>query len=218
MAATNGSGSHPVETGLVVSDIAWRPPDGAELLIRAAPNGLAGLYLMRPDGSDLHPITAVDGTEYAYTAADWSPDGKRLAYSSSPPNIVHVLTVDGLVDQVVPPRPGAIGTMFPRWSPDGTRIALVDWRREGDGRVALVNADDLDGSMVNIGPSFSQGPDFVWSPDGSTILAIGWDSSEPWLLDPTTGEGHKTDWPLPGDQSNEGGENTLLNVWQRLSP
>jgi Tol biopolymer transport system component len=218
IAAADGSGSDRVDVGMTVSDIAWRPPTGDEILVRAAPEGRAGLWLMHPDGSNRRAITAIDGTEFMYADADWSPDGERLAYSDVPPNIVHVLTIDGLVDQIVPPRAGSIGALFPKWSPDGTRIALLDWRQSGDGRVAIVNANDLAGPMTNTGPSFSQGPDYVWSPDGEQILAIGWDSDQPWLLDPMGGEGYKTSWALPGDQSSQGGENTLLNVWQRLAP
>ena len=71
MAHTDGSESHRIDVGMTVSDIAWRPPAGAEVVIRAAAaNGLAGLYLMRSDGSNLRPITAIDGGEYGYTETD----------------------------------------------------------------------------------------------------------------------------------------------------
>jgi Tol biopolymer transport system component len=217
MAHADGSESHRIDVGMTVSDIAWRPPAGAEVVIRAAPNGLSGLYLMNPDGSNLRPITAIDGAEFGYTETDWSPDGTKLAYSSVPPAIVHVLTIDGLRDETIQPLPGAHGTLFPKWSPDGARLALLDWRKDGDGRVAIVSAKALGSRWVDTGPSFTEGPDYVWSPDGTQILAIGWNSDQPWMLDPLGGEGRKASWILPGDQSSEGGENTLLNVWQRLA-
>ena len=170
-----------------------------------------------PDGSNLRPITAIDGGEYGYTETDWSPDGTKLAYSSVPPAIVHVLTIDGLRDETIQPLVGASGTLFPRLSPDGTRLALVDWRKEGDGRVAIVSAGDLRGPWVDTGSSFTEGPDYVWSPDGTQILAVGWNSDQPWILDPLGGEGRMTSWILPQRSASAGGENTLLNVWQRLA-
>lgn len=218
MAHTDGSESHRIDVGMTVSDIAWRPPAGAEVVIRAAAaNGLAGLYLMRSDGSNVRPITAIDGGEYGYTETDWSPDGTKLAYSSVPPAIVHVLTIDGLRDETIQPLAGASGTLFPRWSPDGTRLALVDWRKEGDGRVAIVSAGDLRGPWVDTGSSFTEGPDYVWSPDGTQILAVGWNSYQPWILDPLGGKSRMTSWILPQRSASAGAENTLLNVWQRLA-
>jgi WD40 repeat protein len=218
LARTDGSGAGQVDVGMVVTDVSWRPPDGSELLIRAAPAGLIGLYLLHPDGSDLRPITDIDGSEYLYVEADWSPDGKRLAWSDYPPGIVHVLTIDGLEDVTVPASDGGQGTLFPKWSPDGSKIGLVDWRATGEGRVAIVGAADPTSGMVDVGPPFAQGPDYVWSPDGTRILAIGWNTSQPWLLEPSGGSGQKTTWTLPSSQSIEGGENILANVWQRLSP
>ena len=134
MGKTDGSESRQLDLGMNVSDIAWRPPNGAEIVVRGAPDGLlAGLYLSSRDGSSVRPLTAIDGSEYAYIDADWSPDGTRLAYSSVPPNIVHVLTIDGLRDATIPTREGREGTLFPKWSPDGSRLAVVDWRANGDG-------------------------------------------------------------------------------------
>jgi hypothetical protein len=94
-------------------EIAWRPPDGADLLVRGLPDGKAayGLFLVRADGSDLRPVTPLDGGTPNYHYLTWSPDGRRVAYSGFPnkdhPARVHILTIEGLRDAVLTPDVGS---------------------------------------------------------------------------------------------------------------
>ena len=45
------------------------------------------------------------------------------------------------------------------------------------------------GRTLTRGPTFSDGMQFDWSPDGTTILVAEWNSDEPWILDPSGGPG-----------------------------
>ena len=88
-----------------------------------------GLYEIGVDGSGLREI-AILGTNRRYTGElSWSPGGKSLLLSTvglstygrmSTPSQIHVIRIDGSV-----PLLTALGRDA-SWSPDGSRIAVVD--------------------------------------------------------------------------------------------
>lgn len=134
IAITDGSDAHRVDLDMTIrEEIAWRPPDGSELLVRGLPNGKAafGLFLVKPDGSELRPVTPLDGGTPNYRSLTWSPDGRRFAYGDKPSpgeysQQVHVLTIAGLRDVVLKPDDDS-GLLFPAWSPDSNLILAVPW-------------------------------------------------------------------------------------------
>ena len=129
IARTDGSGAAPAALDLTVdAEIEWRPPDGAELLVRGVRDGSAGLFLVDANGQDPQAITPIDGGANDYLWVTWSPDGRRVAYHRHPALEVHVLTIGQPSATVLRPIAG-LGMMFPRFSPDGTPS-----RRDGLGR------------------------------------------------------------------------------------
>ena len=73
IARTDGSDAHPLDLGLIIRDeIAWRPPDGSELIVRGLPTGAAayGLFLVKADGSTPRPVTPLDGADHDYLLAE----------------------------------------------------------------------------------------------------------------------------------------------------
>jgi Tol biopolymer transport system component len=98
----------------------------------------AALFTMRSDGSDLRQITSwgLHGAD-----ADWSPDGRRLVFSSQPVHIgdigtVMVIDADGTNPKDVTKDHGLTGigqenafwyeeSFNAVWSPDGTKILFV---------------------------------------------------------------------------------------------
>jgi Tol biopolymer transport system component len=80
------------------------------------------LYVMRPDGSQLQPLTSDPSNE---VEPAFSPDGRSIAFASDRANLtwqVYVLQLEGRVVSTVTSRAG--GARRPAFSPDGTRIAF----------------------------------------------------------------------------------------------
>jgi Tol biopolymer transport system component len=210
IAPTDGSGARKLDLGMVIQDeVDWRPPDGSELVFRGVRDGRAGLFMVGRDGSGLRPITPLDGKIYDYLWLTWSPDGKQLAYHKFPAREVHVMDMAAQVDRTIEGDVG-VGMMFPRWSPDGTRLSVMTWLDEAPFvQVGVVPVNDPTPHVTLTGPRFLQGIQHDWSPDGTIIFAAEWGSSQPWLLDPDGGAAKEPAWDATFPDWIE---------WQRLTP
>ena len=160
-----GSGRDPV----------W-PPDGSRIAFTGehAPGADGGVNLgdatdVRLSGTDGATTTSGIFVVDAFYGADpqdlgvgyspvWSPDGTRLAFSSSEEGRVEVLVVD--VDGTGR-RALAVGE-DPAWSPDGTRIAFTG-AVEGIDGVFVIDAGGTGERYLG------EGRRPVWSPDGDSI-------------------------------------------------
>jgi tol-pal system beta propeller repeat protein TolB len=119
-----------------------------------------GLWLMKPDGGNPHPLTTRDDID-----PTWSPDGALIAFASSRSGNrqLFVMNADGSnVRQVTD-----LNNMGGRstWSPDGSQLAFYRGPA-GDHDIFLINIDGtglerLTNGGDNLGPS--------WSPDGNWI-------------------------------------------------
>ena len=142
-------------------------------------------YLIRPDGTGLHPIATDVHVEYPA----WSPDSRRIAFMGGELGAseydIWIVGVDGSGLRQLTDSFGSDG--WPAWSPDGTRIAFtsvrddcsysdaVDCRTTGDEGphhdVWVVNVDGT--GLQRVTPEFGQ---FVtWSRDGEHLLVSGYD-------------------------------------------
>ena len=194
---TDGSDARKIElaNGLLLdAELAWRPPDGKELVFRGlGAGGNAGLYTVKLDGSDLRSLTPSDGAEFDYVWMTLSPDGRRVAYHRMSKTQVEVLAIGEAKPTVLEPTNG-IGMTFPRFSPDGTKLAVMTWPKDGGNQIGVVSADDPTPDVTLTGPTLYGGIQFDWSPDGTQILAAAWNSTVPWILDPAGGPGEQTAW------------------------
>jgi hypothetical protein len=211
IAKTDGSGVGRVDLDDItgIADMAWRPPNGRELIVAGVQDGKIRLFVARPDGSGRHRVSPYDGGTEDFQWLTVSPDGSRAAYGAFPAKQIHVVTIDEGRDEVVAPDVG-IGLNFPRWSPDGARLAVLQVP-EGDlpaTRIAVFDANDRSPHLALTGPTFKGGVQFDWSPDGRAILANQWETDEAWLLDPAGGPGTKSTWRAAFDSVE----------WQRLAP
>jgi len=131
------------------------------------------LFLVRPDGSGLHPLTAG-------SFPVWSPNGKVIAYErSEPATRRHPYRIDLWVIPAAGGRARRVstGAECPSWSPDGRRIAFLTYggafahlgvvRSDGRGRKLLATATDCDNGLSD----FPSPP--VWSSDGRSIYFVG---------------------------------------------
>ena len=225
VAAVDGSPTRVVDLGdLAPLDVAWRPPDGAEMLVRAKTfSGIVGLYALNADGSGLRtlapPRASAFGPTYTLSGASWSPDGRRIAYNTVSPTSttddafrVALMTADGSSGTALPvPASGATQESWPAFSPDGTSILVHRWTWADGGNEGWLAVMPTDGSAParDIGPRIPGGEHTGlskgWSPDGTRVLMRTQNSTQVFSIDPVTGASELLDWT------------TDLPDWQRTA-
>ena len=106
--------------------------------VGAAVTGNNEIYTMNPDGSNVTNLT----NNPAYDASPkWSPDGKKIVFSSNrddPKSEIYVMNADGSGVTRLTNSPEEDGG--PTWSPDGNKIAFVS-NRTGNYEIYTMNAD-----------------------------------------------------------------------------
>jgi Tol biopolymer transport system component len=126
------------------------------------------VQIVRVDGLDRRTLA---GTPEYELDAQWSPDGKRLSYSSYRHTgesdewlAARIWTVTAKGGNPVPLGLGSNA----RWSPDGKRLAFSAPTKESDGDLFVMNADGTGRRRLAATPALEQTAG--WSPDGSKIL------------------------------------------------
>jgi Tol biopolymer transport system component len=128
------------------------------------------VYAINPDGSGLTNLTA--GTpDSRDDLPAWSPDGKRIAFSSDRTGSFHlyVMNADGSNPVMIP---NTTGGRESDWSPDGKRI-LYQSQVSGVSQLYVVNADGS-GTATQLTANTSSLPEdccaFSWSANGNRIV------------------------------------------------
>ncbi len=101
-----------------------------------------------------------------YGMIDWSPDGKRLAFTIRTPEVlndIYVVDINGENLRQLTEDPAQ--DLYPAWSPDGQWIAFWS-NREGGNAVYLMDADGANPKRLANGRS----PE--WAPDGQQIAFV----------------------------------------------
>lgn len=204
IAQADGSGMRQVKLPITVVEAAYRPPNGAELIVAGSTNGgTNGIYAIDAKTETLRTIVApAAGVNAGFGVGfgRFSSDGSRLAYVTAavpddgPSSYrVHVIGLDGADDVTLPLPPGAVFQDAPAWSNDGTRLAITRGyaQHNEDMALAVVPADGL-GVGVESDHGLTGCCDTIlqWSPDDTSILVMPEDldgqATQHLLLDPST--------------------------------
>lgn len=166
-------GIMPESVQLTSIGTAWSPrwsPDSSRIAFLSN----CDLFVMSVDGSHVRNLT--EALADCVSSPDWSPMADQIAFQAA--NLdkydvsseIYVIDVDTL--KLVQITNNAIPDQYPRWSPDGTRIAFVS----NFGGIHLFNTDDTD--LVNLTEETGISHigfrgDFAWSPDGTKMVFSG---------------------------------------------
>lgn len=141
-------------------------PDGKLVAFTSDRTQANNIWLMHADGTKPHDISrSVHDDE----EADWSPDGKQIAFATNRgPNKaveIYVMRSDGSHQRAVTTAAGSSNQ--PAWSPDGRWLAFSSFpARSGRGSVWLVRPNGTGLRRLGYGES----P--VWSPSGRTLAFL----------------------------------------------
>jgi TolB protein len=145
-------------------------PDGKRLVfahVKTSPNqGDVDVYTIRADGKELKPLVVTDGKLSHEESPTWSPDGKRIAFSSTRDGNqeLYVIGIDGK-DRKRLTNHNAIDA-HPTWSPDGKRIVFAT-NRWGDLELAAIELGSQSVTRLTDSRGLDDYPAF--SPDGKRL-------------------------------------------------
>ena len=125
------------------------------------------IITVRPDGSGLKRLTDNHNDEWGPA---WSPDGTRIAFSSTRDGNSEIYVMDRAGREVTRLTENGASDGVPAWSPDGTKIAFSSARDDPEGIMFDLYVMDADGTNVTkiIGaPGSEQNPS--WSANGRRI-------------------------------------------------
>ncbi len=124
-----------------------------------------GIYLMRPDGTGIRPLSRKDDAAVAFDLA-WSRDGSKLAFANGHGNALWIIDAATRHLSRITVHAGQVAS--PTWSPDGRRIAftaLLDGTRD----VWVMNADGShQHRLLRTASAWEE--DVAWSPKGRWLV------------------------------------------------
>jgi Tol biopolymer transport system component len=143
-------------------------PDGSKIVFTSNRTGTSQVYVMNADGSGQTQLTF--DPQPKDQVPDWSPDGSKIAYLADTHGIsdvvnpswgdIWVMNADGSGQHRITNGASWYGTA---WSPDGTRIATLDFPSRTVYTIDSSNGGDAQAVHPGPGPQFVPG----WQPRGT---------------------------------------------------
>jgi Tol biopolymer transport system component len=150
-----------------------KPPSTARIVFDATgwtvPGASSEIFVMNTDGTG---ITAISNSRGDDMEPSWSPDGKRIAFTTMRDGNweIYVMNADGSNQTRLTNSPE--WELNPRWSPDGKKIIFSRVIKPGLLDIFVMNADGSGVTNLTNTPDISEDyPDF--SPDGKQIVFSG---------------------------------------------
>lgn len=165
--------------GVCAVAVAQEGDEPAAIVLTVNKSGFGHVHVMRADGSERKRITpsAPRGTDaFGNSSPDWSPNGRRIAFSSTGPATretnrdAEIYTSGPAGEQRRRLTRNSVADGDPAFSPDGRLIAFARSRGEGpdaQSRIYVMRSDGTGVRKLTKVRGFDAQP--VWSPDGQRI-------------------------------------------------
>lgn len=150
-------------------DAVWSP-DGlrlaAALVKVSGTQGDVDVYSLDGEGKNAQLVAGNVGKLSHEESPAWSPDGKRVCFSSTRDGNQELYIADSDGSAVQRLTSDAALDAHPVWSPDGKRLAFAT-DRWGDLELATIEADGSNLARLTASPGLDDYP--AWSPDGARL-------------------------------------------------
>jgi dipeptidyl aminopeptidase/acylaminoacyl peptidase len=189
----DGSGSRTLDVPGDAQVVAWLPPDGREIVLRSAPEGVRDpgprLLAVRSDGTGRRTLaTRLPENENDFMTPAVAPDGSHVTYTSNGAvSHIHVLDPTTFEDRVLPDPTGGLTDQFGTayFSPDGRSVGYLRAFPEDSTYQFVVAPVDGTTTGIPIGPRLAQPTgdvNWAFAPDGRSVIVDFDNDGSVWML------------------------------------
>ena len=177
----------PLTTGSAIDDRPAFSPRGDQIAFVSGRGGHQGIWVVNADGGPPRFV----GEGIAIDTVTWSPDSKRILFSTPGDRLAKLVTMsvdDGRVEPFPAPAPGHA----PSWSLTTNRLAYLELEEATESRLSRTTLAIMTGGNRRLYPNDSTLQGFAngytaWSPDGQRIALVANQANSRatiWICDP----------------------------------